>query len=59
MQDRRQNARDKVIYGGVADVGGRGATRDCIVRNISENGARIEFKNDINLPKEKMSLTQD
>ena len=56
MQDRRQNARDKVIYGGVAEIGERGATRDCIVRNISENGAGIEFSNVVRLPKEQMSL---
>jgi hypothetical protein len=56
MQDRRQNARDKVIYGGVAEIDERGATRDCIVRNISENGAGIEFSNDVRLPKEQMSL---
>jgi hypothetical protein len=57
MLDRRQSARDKVIYGGVAEIDDAGATRDCIVRNISENGASVEFKNGINLPKEKMSLT--
>jgi hypothetical protein len=57
MLDRRQSARDKVIYGGVAEVGERGATRECIVRNISENGASLEFSNVIKLPKEKMSLT--
>ncbi len=57
MLDRRQSARDKVIYGGVAELGERGATRDCVVRNISEKGAQIEFSNVIRLPKEKMSLT--
>jgi hypothetical protein len=57
MLDRRQSARDKVIYGGVAELGERGATRDCVVRNISEKGAQIEFSNVIKLPKEKMSLT--
>jgi hypothetical protein len=36
MLDRRETARDKVIYGGVAEVGERGATRECVVRNISE-----------------------
>jgi hypothetical protein len=56
MQDRRRNARDKVIYGGVAEVGERGAARDCVVRNISENGAGIEFSNVVKLPKEQMSL---
>ena len=57
MLDRRQNAREKVIYGGVAEVDERGATKDCVVRNISEKGARIEFNNVVKLPKEQMSLT--
>ena len=56
MPDRRQSARDKVIYGGVAEIGETGATRDCVVRNISETGAHIEFSNVIALPKEQMSL---
>ena len=29
---------------------------ECVVRNISEKGARIEFSNVITLPKEQMSL---
>jgi hypothetical protein len=57
MLDRRQSARDKVIYGGVAKVDDSGASRDCVVRNISENGANIEFSNDFRLPKEQMLLT--
>ena len=57
MLDRRQNPRDKVIYGAVAEIGDRGATRDCVVRNISEKGASVEFSNVVNLPKEQMSLT--
>jgi hypothetical protein len=57
MLDRRQSARDKVIYGGVAEIGERGATRDCVVRNISDTGAGIEFGNVAKLPKERMSLT--
>ena len=57
MLDRRQSARDKVIYGGVAEIGEHGAVRDCVVRNISETGASIEFNNVINLPKEQISLT--
>ena len=56
MLDRRQSVRDKVMYGGVAEIGERGATRDCIVRNISDQGATIEFSNVIKLPKEQMSL---
>jgi hypothetical protein len=56
MLDRRQSARDKVIYGGIAEIGEHGATRDCVVRNISETGAHLEFSNVVRLPKEQMSL---
>jgi hypothetical protein len=57
MLDRRQSARDKVIYGGVAGIDDNGATRDCVVRNISDNGASLEFSNVVRLPKEQISLT--
>jgi hypothetical protein len=56
MQDRRESLRDKVMYGGVAEIDNRGTTRECIVRNISDNGANIEFSNDFLLPKEQLSL---
>ena len=56
MRDRRESVREKVMYGGVAEIGDHGATRECIVRNISENGANIEFSNDFQLPKEQLSL---
>jgi hypothetical protein len=56
MLDRRESVRDKVMYGGVAEIGERGATRDCIVRNISDRGATIEFSNVVQLPKEQISL---
>ena len=57
MPDRRQSPRDKVIYGAVAEIGERGASRDCVVRNISENGAHLEFSNDVRLPKQQILLT--
>ena len=57
MLDRRHSARDKVIYGGVAKVDDNGATRECVVRNISDNGASLEFSNEVRLPKEQISLT--
>ena len=56
MRDRRESARDKVIYGGVAEIGENGASRECIVRNISDKGASVEFSNVVNLPREQMSL---
>ena len=57
MQDRRQTTRDKVLYGGVAEIGETGAAKDCVVRNISEKGANIEFSNVVKFPREQMSLT--
>jgi hypothetical protein len=57
MLDRRQSVRDKVIYGGLAEIDESGATRECVVRNISDHGARVEFSNAGKLPKERMSLT--
>jgi hypothetical protein len=57
MLDRRQSPRDKVIYGGVAEIDERGASRDCVVRNISESGAHLEFSNDVRLPKQQILLT--
>jgi PilZ domain len=57
MQDRRQTTRDKVLYGGVAKSDETGVAKDCVVRNISEKGASIEFTNVVRLPKQQMSLT--
>jgi len=57
MLERRQSARDKVIYGGVAEMGERGGSRDCLVRNISENGARLEFSESLRLPEDSLRLT--
>ena len=56
MRDRRESVRDKVMYGGVAEIGEHGATRECIVRNISDHGATIEFSNVVPLPREQLSL---
>ena len=57
MLERRQSARDKVIYGGIAELTEHGQTRDCVVRNISENGANLEFADAVRLPKEPLRLT--
>jgi len=50
MQDRRERVRDKVFFGGVAEVNDRGSTMDCVVRNISEDGACVEFPASTQLP---------
>ncbi len=55
MQDRRASMRDKVLLGGVAEVNERGATMDCVVRNLSESGACVEIDG-TKLP-EQMNLT--
>ncbi|QOZ33960.1 PilZ domain-containing protein [Bradyrhizobium sp. CCBAU 53421] len=52
MQDRRQSPRDKVFYGAVAEINERGSTMDCVVRNISEGGACVEFGDAAHLPEE-------
>jgi hypothetical protein len=57
MRDRRQSKRDKVMYGGVAEIAESGASRDCVVRNISKDGAHLEFGSGINLPKDSLRLT--
>jgi hypothetical protein len=56
MLDRRQSVRDRVLYGGVAEINERGSTMDCVVRNISERGAFIEFDSAGKIP-EQMNLT--
>lgn len=56
MQDRRQSGRDKVLFGGVAEINERGLTMDCVVRNISDRGACIEIDETAKLP-EKINLS--
>jgi hypothetical protein len=55
MQDRRQSGRDKVYFGGVAEINERSSTMDCVVRNISERGACLEIDETAKLP-EKLRL---
>jgi len=56
MQDRRQSGRDKVLFGGVAEINERGSTMDCVVRNFSDHGACVEIDETAKLP-EKLSLS--
>lgn len=55
MQDRRANARDKVLFGGRAEVDAT-STMNCVVRNLSENGACVEVDRHMRVPDE-ISLT--
>jgi hypothetical protein len=52
MLDRRQDVRNKVIFGGVAGINESGSTMDCVVRNISERGACVEVDSTARLPDE-------
>jgi hypothetical protein len=57
MLDRRLSARDKAIYGGVAEIDEHGTTTRCVVRNIFEQGASLEFSSAVAPPKGQISLT--
>ena len=50
MLERRHHHRNRVYYGGTVAFNGRNSTLDCVVRNFSPCGARIEFENAAMLP---------
>ena len=59
MLDRRQSVRDRVIFGSLASINERGSTMDCVVRNMSEGGACVEFEETAKLPNEmRVTITQ-
>jgi hypothetical protein len=52
MLDRRQSVRDRVYYGAVIAFNARNSTMECLVRNFSTLGAKVEFENAALLPDE-------
>jgi hypothetical protein len=52
MLDRRQGFRGRVYYGGVIAFNARNSTMDCLIRNFSPFGAKVEFANTALLPDE-------
>jgi hypothetical protein len=52
MIEQRQTLRSRVIYNGVVAFNERRSTIECIVRNFSDDGAKIEFENPALLPDE-------
>jgi hypothetical protein len=50
MLERRQHPRNRVYYGGMVAFNARNSTLDCVVRNFSQRGAKIEFENSAMLP---------
>jgi hypothetical protein len=55
MDERRKGSRDKVLLGGVASHDAA-PDKDCIVRDLSDSGARLEFKGLARLPKDELTL---
>jgi len=55
MDERRKDTRDKVLFGGVASHEVT-PDKECVVRDISEHGARLEFKSGARLPKDQIQL---
>jgi hypothetical protein len=57
MDERRKSHRDRVIYGGVVTAIDSGsATRSCVIRNLSPEGAGLEFGSALGVP-ETIDLT--
>ena len=50
MLERRQYPRNRVYYGGMVAFNARNSTLACVVRNVSNRGAKIEFDNSTLLP---------
>ena len=50
MLERRHHRRSRVYYGGMVAFNARNSTLDCVVRNFSQRGAKIEFENSAILP---------
>jgi hypothetical protein len=57
MLERREKAREKVIYAGIAHADDSVQPTSCVVRNISDNGARLEFERNVCIPREPIRLT--
>ena len=52
MQERRIVHRDRTYLGGQVAYNNRCSTMDCLVRNMSQNGAKIGFSNTALIPSE-------
>jgi hypothetical protein len=55
MDERRGKTRDRVMFGATAGLP-LGRTADCVVRNISDNGAHVSFTSPTLVP-DTMGLT--
>ena len=57
MQERRRSGRSRVLKGAKI-VFGKTSLMDCIVRNVTNSGARLQIANTVELP-EDLGLTLD
>jgi hypothetical protein len=57
VQERRKLTRSRVLKGAKIVIGSA-STIDCVVRNVTNSGARIQIANTIELP-ESLGLTFD
>lgn len=56
MTDRRHTPRQRTFLGGKIAFDKRSSTMDCLVRNMTDGGARIVFSDSVLLP-EQIELT--
>ena len=52
MQERRKSHRSRTYLGGRIAFNRRASTMDCLVRNLSSDGARVVFTNTLTVPDE-------
>jgi PilZ domain-containing protein len=57
VQERRKVTRSRVLKGAKIIIGSA-STIDCVVRNVTNSGARIQIANTVDLP-ETLDLTLD
>lgn len=57
--ERRTHPRDRVIYGALASGGANESKRNCVVRNISQGGALVEFRGIARQCSDTIALTID
>jgi hypothetical protein len=60
MQDRRKTARMRTYFGGQIAFNQRSSVMDCLVRNVSPDGAKLIFTNTVAVPQEfDLSIRKD
>ena len=58
VQERRKSARSRVLKGAKLVFLGTSSVIDCVVRNVTNGGARVQIANTVDLP-EPFGLTFD